>query len=71
MRGDDIISKKIKLPVTWEVCGMIEVEAESIEDAIKFFANNSDRISLPYDSDYVDGSLDLSCHEPEFIEIYN
>jgi hypothetical protein len=25
--------RKFKLPVTWEMCGVMEVEAESLEDA--------------------------------------
>ena len=28
---------KIKLPVTWEVCGLVEVEANSIEEAVEYF----------------------------------
>lgn len=61
---------KIKLPVTWEVCGIIEVEANSIEEAIDYFDENCDHIKLPKDFEYVDGSFNLSDSEIEFIELY-
>ena len=62
---------KIKLPVSWEVCGFVEVEADSIDDAMDIFKETSDEIPLPTDADYVDGSFDLSCYEPEVIQVYN
>lgn len=62
---------KIKLPVCWEVCGFVEVEANSIDDAMDIFQETSDHIPLPTDSDYVDGSFDLSCYDPESIQAYN
>ena len=61
---------KIKLPVTWEVCGMIEIEADSIDDAINKFDESIDFISLPDNGEYVDGSFDLSDREVEYIELF-
>ena len=61
----------IKLPVSWEVCGFVEVEADSIDDAMDIFQETSDHIPLPTDADYVDGSFDLTCYEPESIQAYN
>ena len=61
---------KVKLPVTWEVCGFVEVEANSIEDAVAYFNENSDYISLPKESEYVDGSFRLSDEGPDFIKLY-
>ena len=61
---------KIKLPVTWEVCGMIEIEADSIEDAVNKFDENIDFISLPSNGEYVDGSFDLSNREIEYLELF-
>ena len=62
---------KIKLPVSWEVFGFVEVEADSIEEAMEFFEENADSFSLPNDGEYVDGSFALTCNEPEFIALYN
>ena len=60
---------KIKLPVTWEVFGIVEVEANSIEEAMEKFDETCDLIPLP-DGDYVDGSFDLSCREMDYIELF-
>lgn len=62
--------KKFKLPVTWEVYGFVEIEAETIEEAIEYFDENSDDISLP-NGEYVDGSFNLTDREVEFIECFN
>ena len=62
---------KIQLPVTWEVCGMVEVEAGSINEAMDVFIEKRDEIPLPTDCEYVDGSFDLSMCEPECIQVYN
>lgn len=53
-------TKKYKLAVTWEASGFIEVEANSFEDAMRKVKENPDEYSLPYISDYVDGSLRLT-----------
>ena len=63
---------KFKLPVTWEVCGVVEVEAESLEAAVDYFNENSDYIKLPTGEDvvYVDGSFNLSCNEISYLELF-
>lgn len=61
---------KIKLPVSWEVSGFIEVEADSIEEAMDYFYENSDFIPLPTKSEYVDGSFALACSDLEYIKSY-
>ena len=65
------MKKKIKLPVTWEVCGFVEVEAKSIEEAIEIFERDIDHIPLPENCEYVDGSFSLTDDEPDFIACYN
>ena len=65
--------KTIKLPVTYSVSGFINIEAESIEDAIQYFKENTDDIALPLDVDteYIDGSFELSSEDKEYIEFLN
>lgn len=65
--------KTFKLPVTYSVWGYVNVEAETIEDAIQYFKENSDDIELPLDVDteYVDGSFELSSEDKEYIEFLN
>lgn len=60
----------VRLPVTWEVSGFVDVEADSIEDAIKIFNRDSDYIKLPRDSEYVDASFRLSTEDPDEIALY-
>lgn len=66
------MSRTIKLPVTWSVCGIVEIEAASIEEAVERFQAEIDHIPLPNDGAiYVDGSFELSSSDPDFIKCYN
>ena len=51
--------KKFSIPVTWEVWDKIEVEAETIEDAIKYVKENIDTIPLGTEPEYIDGSYKI------------
>lgn len=52
------MKKKIyQIPVTWDVYSTIEVEAESLEEAVDIAMENR---PLPTDPEYVDSSLRLS-----------
>lgn len=49
-----------KIPVTWEVWGTVNIEAESLEEAIKIFdkeESEGDGFPLPLNAEYVDGSF--------------
>ena len=61
---------KINLPVTWEAFGIVEIEANSIEEAVNYFNENSDYINMPKNSEYVDGSFRLSESDPDFIKLF-
>ena len=56
---------KFYLPVTWEECGVVEVEASSLEEAIGYFKENTANIEVPHEKYYVDGSFCLSTEEVE------
>ena len=57
--------KKFKLEVVYEMSGYIEVEANSLKEAMDEFNENIDDYSLPYDAGYVDGSFRLSTKDVE------
>lgn len=62
-----MIKKTWKIPVTWECYGVVEVEGETIEDAIEEFNRVEDEtegFALP-EGEYVDGSFRLSEDDPE------
>ena len=64
--------KKWKIPVTWEVCGYVYVEADTLVEAMETARDDEGVIPLPTESDYVDGSWRLSETDENFVrEMYN
>lgn len=59
---------KVKLPVTWEMCGEIEVEATDIGHAIQNF--DPDAHDLPAEKLYVDGSFRLTTEDPQEVFVF-
>lgn len=53
-----------KVPVEWKVFATMEVEAETLEEAVEMVKRDEDQngepFELPIDPDYVDGSFRLS-----------
>jgi len=47
-----------KIPVSWEVFSTVNVEADSLDEAIAKFDKDIDNIPLPKDGgEYIDGSF--------------
>lgn len=63
--------KKFKVPVTWEVYATIEVEAETLEEAMKIAKDEDGEIPLPTQTEYVDGSWRVNVDSPEELALYN
>lgn len=66
--GKHCKKKYWKIPVCWEMYGTVEVEADTIEEAIEKFKKieyEGEGFALPYDGSYVDGSFELSDDDPE------
>ena len=57
----------MKLAVTWEMTGYVDVKANTLEEAMKKFNEESDYIKLP-NGDYVDGSFRLSTEDVDEME---
>ena len=55
------------LAVTWEMAGYVEVEADSVEEAMEKINKESDYMRLP-NGDYVDGSFRLITDSVEEME---
>ena len=65
--------EKFKIPVTWEVYGTIEIEADSLEEAIQKFDDieiNGEGHQLPSNNSYIDGSFNREI-DKEYIKEYN
>lgn len=57
--------KTYKVPCTWEMFGVLEIEATSIEEAKRIAIEDS---PLPDDEEYVDGSLTV---DDDMLKYYN
>lgn len=65
--------KKFKIPVSWEMYGYIEVEANSVEEAIEIF-DQKEQSAYPYglpDGCYVDASFEREQDTEFIIELNN
>lgn len=60
---------KYMIPVTFEMCGMIAIEADSAEEAIELAEEHMDELPIPEYKEYVDGSYDIT-KEPEIVQMY-
>ena len=52
--------KKFKLPVSWEMSGEIEIEAEDQKDfmeKVEKYRENNDELGLPSNGEYIDASF--------------
>lgn len=58
----------MKVAVTWEMCGYVDIDAETMEKAMEKFNEDSDYIKLPTNGEYVDGSFQLSSEDVEEME---
>ena len=59
-----------KVPVTWEMYGCVQIEAETLEAAMAIAEDPDGQIPLLDDGAYVDGSWALSCTEPEDVRLF-
>lgn len=59
-----------KIPVTWEMYACIEIEADTLKEAMKIGADPDGKILLPTDGSYMDGSWQLSSTEPGEVALF-
>ena len=58
----------MKVSVTWQMCGYVDIPADTMEEAMEKFNNESDYIKLPTNGEYVDGSFELSSDDADEME---
>ena len=51
--------KGFPIPVTWEACDTVRVQADSLEEAYEWVQEHSDEIPLGTEPGYVDGSYKI------------
>ena len=59
----------MKVAVTWQMCGYVDIPADTMEEAMEKFNNESDYIKLPTNGEYVDGSFRLSTDDVEEMKV--
>ena len=59
----------MKVAVTWQMCGYVDIPADTMEEAMEKFNNESDYIKLPTNGEYVDGSFELSSDDVDEMEV--
>ena len=56
------------MPVTWEMCAYINVDADTLGEAMEIARDEAGTIPLPGDgADYVDGSWNLSSKDEDYL----
>lgn len=58
----------MKVAVTWEMCGYVDIEAKTMEEAMEKFEDEVDHVKLPENGEYVAGSFQLSSDDVEEME---
>ena len=62
--------KTWKIPVIWSKMGTVNVEADTLDEAIEIAA--TDDIPLPDNGEYVDCSFEVACEDMDFVrDFYN
>lgn len=59
----------MKIAVTWEMCGYVDIEADTMEKAMEKFNRDYDHIELPSNGEYIDGSFRLNSTDVEIMKI--
>ena len=60
--------KTYKIPVVFQMFGYVEMEADSIDEAVKKVENGHGDVPLPVDADYVEGSFEIDYGGVDFSE---
>ncbi len=72
MKDDNKNIPEWKIPITWSVCGYVYIEAKTLAEAMEIARDDDNEIPLPTDSDYIDGSWELSFTEEDDVrKLYN
>ena len=59
--------KEWRIPVTWEECSVVKVEANTLKEAMEIAYDEKGEIPLPSDGNYVDGSWSLTESDTEIV----
>lgn len=62
--------KEWRIPVSYEMAGVVKVQANTLEEAIKIAADEAEEIPLPDDADYIPGSWLVAHDDVDFLRSF-
>lgn len=62
--------KTYMIPVSFEMCGMLAIKADSAEEAISLAKTHIDELPIPTVKNYIDGSYQLATDDVEIVNLY-
>ena len=69
---EDIQMKTWKIPVCWTMMGTVNVEANTLAEAIEIAKDDAGVIPIPDDGTFMDGSWEVDCFDEDYLrEWYN
>lgn len=60
----------MRVAVTWQMCGYVDIDAPTVEEAMEEFLDNRDTILLPEDGKYIEGTFKLGIDDPELQKMF-
>lgn len=57
--------KRWKIPVSWEMFGIVEIEANTLEEALEMAWD--DFVDIPDNGNYIDASWRVDDENPEYV----
>lgn len=64
--------KQWKIPVAWTMIGTVEVEADTLAEAIEIARDKRGKIPIPDNGEFLSGSWEVDCEDEGYVrEWYN
>lgn len=54
------------LPVAWSMCGIVNIKADTLKDAIEIAMGRDGTIPIPDKGVFIDGTWEVNCDDLEF-----
>lgn len=51
--------RTFEIPVSWTMCGIVKIKANTLEEAIEKAKENEDTLPLPDNGEYIDASFEI------------
>ena len=62
--------KTWKIPVCWTMMGTVNVEANTLNEAIEIAQDDEGIIPLPDNGTFLDGSWEVDCYDEDYLRKY-